>query len=55
LKKVRIWLESKTPEELKQKLKAYSYLRWFIYILTLVGFVVMVLFIFASAGIFLGD
>ena len=29
LKKVRIWLESKTPLELKLKLKTYNVLRWF--------------------------
>jgi hypothetical protein len=28
LKKVRIWLESKTPLELKLKLKTYNVLRW---------------------------
>jgi len=42
LKKVRIWLESKTPLELKLKLKKYTILRWiyiFLIILCIISFI----------------
>ena len=50
LKKVRIWLESKTPVELKLKLKTYGVLRWFYSFLVILCYISLVLYIFKSTG-----
>lgn len=50
LKKVRIWLESKTPAELKLKLKTYGVLRWFYSFLVILCFISLLLYIFKSTG-----
>ncbi len=50
LKKIRIWLESKTPLELKLELKKFTILKWTYSFLIILSIIFLALFILDSAN-----
>ena len=50
LKKIRIWLESKTPLELKLELKKFTMLKWTYSFLIILSIIFLALFILDSAN-----